>query len=123
MEEPRPNDTREMLWAVYNHPYFVRVWEDRETVDRFLFVSDDGSESYNALGLVAAHEWVVNHPFSTSFPDAAMIHRLKRREAGRPTPSTLRSPTSEQDRAISIMQNHPFEWEVSDGRADVHLEQ
>ena len=113
MEETRPADTRQMLRDVLDHPHFVRVWEDRENVDRYLFVN--GTDSYSAHGLVAAHEWVVNHPFPWPFPQAPMIERLRERERSRPTPvRSIHTDVATQERLKLIKDNHPFPWEGPD---------
>ncbi len=116
MEETRPPDTRDLLRAVLDHPDFVRVWEDSEGIDRYLFVSDDDT-SYSAHGLVAAHEWTVNHPFVRSFPDAPMITRLRRTEKLAPDPGPGWNPRGDpqmQDRVTRIKESYPFPWELPD---------
>ena len=105
-------EARKMIFEVVNHPHFVRVWEDRGHVDRYLF--DDGERSYSKHGLVAAHQWVVDNPFVVSFPDAPMIHRLRRSESRTPT-SPIQPPSPfEQERASRVRENHPFPWERPD---------
>ena len=117
MEETRPPDTRDMLRAVLDHPDFVRVWEDSEGIDRYLFVDDDAT-SYSAHGLVAAHEWTVNHPFVYAFPNAPMISRLRRSEEARSGPMVqpgwLAPKKDIKARVELIRKFYPQPWEDPD---------